>query len=245
MVATIVLIFLVTMLIFGFLEIPGISSIPRYTTGMLFGIYNPFFYVFAIYWCLHVLFGDAVRLPKWIKLNSYTYWIVALSIIFVSTSLFYYQDKTSFTSIGGEPWKSFDVWFKDFRQLSAWYPKNTNGGVIGVFLYSFFAMISSGIGAMVISIGALAISVSIILTGTTFGFYKTLLNKKRLNTKHTEKSIDKEINISNLESQVEINEELAQEDEKPFIDLDEEEKQPEPEKEEDKKVDLPFEDPFE
>lgn len=245
MVATIVLIILVTMLVFGFLEIPGISTIPRYTTGMLFGIYNPFFYAFGVYWCLSILFGEVIRMPKWIKLNAYTYWIVALSIIFVSTSLFYYQDKTSFTSIGGGPWKSFGVWFDNFRETSAWYPQNTNGGVIGVFLYSFFAMIASGIGAMIISIGALAISISYILTGTAFGFYKSLLNKKKLSTKHTEKKIDKEINISNLENQVEINEELSQE-EKPFIDFDEEKEVEETTKEkEEKKDDLPFEDPFE
>ena len=101
---------------------------------------------------------------------------------------------------------------------------------------------------MIISIGALAISVSYILTGTAFGFYKSLLNKKRLNTKHTEKSIDKSINISNLEDQVEINEELAKE-EKPFVDFDEDDSKEETiiEKEikEDKKEDLPFEDPFE
>lgn len=195
MIATILLIILVTMLIFGFLQIPILSTIPRYTINMMLGFYSPLFYAFGIYWCLTIIFGERIVLPKWVKLNSFTYWVVAFSVVFVSTSLFYYQDSTGYTSIGGEPWKAFDKWFHDFTQTSAWYPQNTNGGVIGVFLYSFFAMISSGIGAMIISIAALAVSISIIITGSFFGFYKNLIKKQKFIHRKKENDIDKQINV--------------------------------------------------
>lgn len=239
MLATISLIILVSMLIFGFLEIPVLSTIPRYTINMMLGFYSPLFYAFGFYWCLTVIFGNAIKLPKWVKLNGFTYWVVALSIIFLSTSLFFYQDSTGFTSIGGEPWKAFIKWFDDFRETSAWYPQNTNGGIIGVFLYSFFAMIASGIGAMIISIGALAISISIIITGSFFGFYKNLVKKQKFINRRKENKIDKEINIErhNIKSDKD-REKTPHTDDKPFIDFDE--TQPK-EKEED---DFPFEDPF-
>lgn len=222
-----------SMMVFNFLEVPFVSSIPRYTVGMMMGFYSPIFYAYFIYVSLVMIFGESIRLPKWVKLNNATYWIVGISIIFIGTSLFYYQSKTSFTDIGAKPWRTFNTWFNDFQDSkSAWAPKNTNGGVIGVFLYSLFASMSSGIGAIIISCLALGVSISIILTGSFFGLYKTMISRKKVDTKQKEIRAEKEINIEQYKDMAKTADNAD--------DIDEEENF----KNNDEETSLPFEDPY-
>lgn len=199
MIGTIILVVTVILQIFAFLQVPVISTIHAYTIGMLLGYYNPFFYIFVAYKALVMIFGEKVRLPKWIKLTDFTYWLVVISIVFIGTSLStYYQRENRFTDIGLAPWKSFNVWFADYRSHSAWAPANTNGGIVGAFLYSFFAMISSGIGAMIISIAVGALVVSILVTGSFFGLYKTMLHKKNSELSKKEVTLEDEGKVNDL-----------------------------------------------
>ena len=183
MLGTIILISTVLIGIFAWLNIPFLSSIHAYTIGMLMGFYNPLFYIYVTYKALLMIFGDRIKLPKWVKLSQSSYLFVCISIIFVGTSSGYYQEKTSFTSFGLNPWSSFSEWWNDYTQdgtASTWKPINTNGGLIGVFLYSIFSMALSGIGALILSIVSLVISASLLITGTSIGLYKKLINKRKL-----------------------------------------------------------------
>lgn len=155
MLGLIFLMLAIMMQIFAFLKIPIVSSLHGYTIGMLIGFFNPLFYFFVIFKTLQLIFGFKLKMPKWIRLTKGRYFLFCLAIIFVATSTSFYQTKTSYQNIGYEYWNAFEYWFDDFVDSSAWAPTNTNGGLIGAFLFSFFAMISSGIGAFVISILAL------------------------------------------------------------------------------------------
>lgn len=199
---------------FAFLEIPFLTSIHGYTVGMMLGWYNPFFYVFIGYIGTNIIFEGKLKTPNWFRLNIVTYWIVAISIIFISVSTSFYQSETGYKSIGTTPWKSFNKWYDDFTyEKNAWLPINTNGGLIGAFMYSFFAMILSGIGALIASIFMIFIAISYIITGSSVGFYKNIrkskiknvkevvLNKNRVNNnlKLVKKNTDKKENTQQIE----------------------------------------------
>lgn len=223
MIGTILLIVSICLLIFTFVKVPVISSITGYTIGMLLGFYAPLFYLFIIYKSLIMIFGNYVKLPHWIKLTDLTYLIVVTSILFISSSTGFYQAKSGFTSFGGKPWGSFNNWYDTFTDSnSAWTPKNTNGGLIGVFMYSFTAMIFSGIGALILSIALLVISASIMISGTTIGLYRDLIKRKKLDLKAKEIKDDKETDIAQFETKEDI----------------------EPPEEPKKTEILPFDDPF-
>lgn len=229
MVGTIILISSIILLIFSFVKVPVISSINGYTIGMLLGFYSPLFYFYFIYKSLIMIFGDKITTPTWIKLTNTTYWFVVISIVFISTSMGYYQSKNGFTNIGSKPWDSFNTWwdkFTDGERVSAWTPNNTNGGLIGVFMYSFVAMIASGIGAIILSITMLIISASLLITGTAIGLYKDLAKRKKLDLRDKEIKENKDSNIKQFESEID-------------------ELKVEPRKEVKEKIDsLPFDDPF-
>lgn len=194
-IGTIILILSVAFQLFAFLQVPFFSTIHGYTVGMLLGWYNPFFYFFVAYLGLVLIFGDKVKPPKWIKLNYVTYWIVAISITFIGLATGYYQTKDNWTVIGPKAWDTFNTWFDDFRDggsYGAWTPANTNGGVIGVFLYSFFTMISSGIGSFIVAVGSLALTVSYMVTGSSIGFYKNLINKRKIALQQKEIKVEGE-----------------------------------------------------
>ncbi|NQZ66122.1 MAG: hypothetical protein HRT99_02810 [Mycoplasmatales bacterium] len=204
MLGTILLIVISALQIFAFLEIPFLSTINGYTIGMLLGFYNPFFYLFFAYYALYMIFGEAVMLPKWLKLSKKQYWFLAISIIFISSSMGYYQSKDGFTLIGTKSWGSFKTWYNLFTNnetASGWFPVNTNGGVIGVFLYSFISMISSGIGALIISIIMVILSISFVITGSSIGLYKDIVSKKKLGIrdKRKKQKKDSDSNQFNLE----------------------------------------------
>lgn len=251
MLGTILLISTIIIVIFSFVQVPFISSINGYTFGMLFGFYSPLFYLFIIYKACLMLFDGKVKIPKWVKVTNLTYWFVAISIIFISTSSGYYQTKDSFTEIGLKPWNTFNNWFKNFTNSpSAWTPNSlTNGGITGAFLYSITAMISSGIGSLILSILALVTSVSLLVTGTAFGLYKDLTEKKEKELES--KEITKEIKINKESKKIK---EQAQESDDSSInqnnnnafspeELFKKEDTPQ-ERENNNKKPLPFDDPF-
>lgn len=181
--ATIVLIFIVVIMIFGFLKVPVLTTIHSYTIGAMMGYYAPLFYLFAILQCIKVIFDNKFVLPTWVKVNKLTYWIIVVAIIAVGTSLGFYQGKDdSYTVIGTKAWNTFGTWWSDWTdngEANGWYPNNTNGGIIGAFYYSFTAMCTSGIGSMVISFLVLAVALSIIGTGSFFELYKSLIRKSK------------------------------------------------------------------
>lgn len=233
MVSMILLLTIISMMIFSFLSIPFLSSLGRYTINMMLGWYSPFFYFFIIYILLKKIFKGKIYFPKWVKLNNITYWIVAISIVFIATSTGYYQSKSGFSSIGAKPWDTINNWFDSFtgnETASGWAPNNVNGGLIGVFLYSLIASMLSGIGAFIVALASLAISISFIVTGSSIGFYKNItLNKNKI-LKDKEIKVKKYSNLKQL-----ITKDNLQEIE--------------PEKEKSSKIEsenkpLPFDDPF-
>lgn len=231
MIGTIVLLAIAALQIFAFLRVPVLSTIHGYTIGMLFGWYNPLFYAYAAYFALKMMFGDKVALPKWLKLNHITYWFIAISFIFIGTSLFFYQNKTGYTSIGAEPWGSFKNWFNDFTSEAAWAPANTNGGIVGAFLYALAASITSGIGAIIISIVLAALSVSIVISGSFIGFYKNLINSRKEELKQNEAKAESEFAIDKMAKKI-PEDKVLENEEKPK------------ETPQNKQDDFPFEDPF-
>lgn len=203
MIGTILLLVIVALQVFAFLRVPVLSTIHAYTVGMVFGWYNPLFYIFVAYFALRMMFGDKVALPKWLKLNRFTYWFVAISLIFVSVTLIfpYYQAKihNGFTMWGSEPWNlAFPKWFADFTDKSAWAPANTNGGLVGVFLFALSASLTSGIGAMFISIILLALSVSIVISGSFIGFYKNMMHKRTNDLKQSEEMAKNDMPLDDM-----------------------------------------------
>ena len=221
MIGTIIIITSLIAMIFVFVKVPFMSTINGYTIGMIMGWYSPLFYVYIIYMGLIMVFGDKIKLPKWIKLNTITYSIVVVSIIFISTSTGYYQSKSGFTSIGAAPWKSFSNWFDSFtddQAISAWTPVNTNGGLIGVFLYSIVASMASGIGALIVSIGVLVITVSIIISGSTIGLYKEMISKRKVDLKQKEIKDDKLSDISEFEIKDKAEDKQKKDNSLPFDD---------------------------
>lgn len=182
---TMLLIIIVSFQIFAFLEIPFMSTIHGYTVGMLLGFYNPLFYIFVGYIALLLMTNNKFHLPKWIKLKWSTYWIIAFSIVFISASGGYYQVNSGWLVIGSKSWVSFSKWFADFTEKNnAWLPANTNGGVIGIFLYAFFAMLLSGIGAFIVAILSILVPLSLLFTGSAWGLYRKIIRKQMLSKKY-------------------------------------------------------------
>ena len=214
MIGTISLIVTFCLLVFSFVKVPFLSSINGYTVGMLLGVFSPLFYIFVIYKSLIYMFDKKIKLPKWIKLTDVTYWIVVISIVFISSATGFYQAKNGYTSFGIKTWHSFDGWYKEFtgsETVSAWTPNNTIGGVIGVFLYSLSSMLLSGIGSLILAIVMLVISFSILVSGSFIGFYTDLIKRKK--TKLNDKEI-KETKRSKIKSQGAIEANISNEDNK-------------------------------
>lgn len=192
---------------FSFMKIPFLTSIHKYTFGMLFGWYYPFFYTYIFYIALQLIFNDKLSLPSWIKITKMSYWFVAVSLVFVSTQTGYFQSKGNWTEIGHKSWHAVSDWWREFKSSgNAWIPAETNGGFVGAFLYSFFAMIVSGIGSLIISIAMLIISISILITGTSIGLYKQILNKKKISLQRKEIKEDQDADIKNIAINKENNE---------------------------------------
>ncbi len=195
---TIIVFVSILMFIFSFLKVVFLSSIDGYTFGMLLGFYSPFVYIYFLYVGLELIFGDKFKKPSWIKFNKKNYWLLILIIIFLSSSMGFYQSKGGFVIIGAEPWKNFQDWFDTFTnkgisESSSWFPGKTNGGLLGVFLYSLVATVVSGIGAIIVGVILLTIFISIILTGSSLEFHRMILLKKKFNipTKFQRKKQDK------------------------------------------------------
>ena len=184
MVSMILLLVIISIMIFSFLNIPFLSSIGRYTVNMMLGLYSPFFYLFIIYLLLKKKLKEKKYFPNWLKLNKITYWIVAISIVFVATSTRYYQSKLGFADTGSKPWNVISNWFDWFtvnQTANGWNPKNINGGFIGVFLYALIASILSGVGAFTVALMTLVISVLSIIIISSVSFHKNIeSNKKRV-----------------------------------------------------------------
>lgn len=201
MLGMIILIVAILLQIFAWLKVPVLSSIHGYTIGMLFGLYNPLFYSFVIYMSIKMIAPNLIKKPSWLKISPLKYWFIAISIIYVGTSLGFYQSKLGYTKFGGTAWKSFSSWFDEFTSSSsAWAPKNTNGGLIGAFLYSMTSMMFTGIGSIIIAITALLLSISLIITGTSIGLYKEVIKKKNITHKRTETKMKKESNIDQFKT---------------------------------------------
>ena len=198
MIGTIILLISAAFQIFAFLKVPILSTIHGYTIGMLFGFYNPVFYLFIIYKSSMMIFESKINLPKWVKLSNFSYWFLSISIIFIGTSLFYYQTIIGFTSIGTAPWGSFKSWFNDFTSTTAWAPTNTNGGIVGAFMYSFFSMCISGVGTLVVAILSLITSISVLVTGTFFGLYKNMLNRQKVTLKQKEIQAESDLHVDSF-----------------------------------------------
>ncbi|TCG10661.1 DNA translocase FtsK [Mycoplasma todarodis] len=223
----------VSLQIFAFLEVPFLSSIHAYTVGMLFGVFNPFFYLFVIFHAMKMILPSKWNLPKWFKLNTYTYWFIAISIIFTIHAWGAYadlhnKDTNNLNTFGGRAWEIAikEDWWGKFKTPAAndsyWKPNSQWGGLIGFSVWAFFAMFSSPIGAGVIAAIALVVSISFLITGSTFGLYKFKKNKKRQILKEKEAHGDELIEVK--EEQEPIN------DTKHLTNTSE--------------FDLPFEDPF-
>ena len=210
---TIIVFVSILMLIFSFLKVVFLSSIDGYTFGMLLGFYSPFVYIYFLYVGLELIFGDKFKKPSWIKFNKKNYWLLILIIVFLSSSMGFYQSKGGFVIIGAEPWKNFQDWFDTFTNKgisdsSSWFPGKTNGGLLGVFLYSLVATVVSGIGAIIVGVILLTIFISIILTGSSLEFHRMILLKKKFNipTRFQRKKQDKK-NQLEKENQVIFNKE--------------------------------------
>ena len=191
MLGTILLLIITLLQVVAWLKIPFLTSIHSYTIGMIFGIYNPIFYIYIAYKALKLILED-IKLPSFIKLNSVTYWFVGISLIFLSVSSSFWQERISngWTSFGSTQWKTLELWFKDFTSDPSWAPLNTNGGVIGSLLYSIAASATTGIGALTISICLTTISISFLITGSWIGLYKEIKNKtKKIGTKNRNEEI--------------------------------------------------------
>ncbi|CAM9100336.1 DNA translocase FtsK [Mycoplasma marinum] len=190
----ILLVIAVTMQIFAFLEVPFLSSLHAYTIGMVFGSFNPFFYIFVIFHSILMIFPNKIKVVKWFKLTNFSYWFIALSIMFVthawvenSTS----ENSTTLNTFGETAWEnSFSRWWSHYSAPDSngthWVPANYWGGVIGYSIWSMFAMIVSPIGAGVIAALMLLISLSYIMTGSVIGLYKFKRNNKIQSLKEKE-----------------------------------------------------------
>ncbi len=224
----------ILMFVFGMLEVPFISSIPRYSVGMFFGYFSGAFYFYFVWVGLKMVFPDAIKLPKWLKINSITYWIVVLSTMLITEAWGWASTNSHIVKVGAigkEPWNvSFNDWYYEgFTNFNtAWAPQSYWGGIIGSFIWSFTTMVATPIGSGILGAICLGISISLVLTGSFVGLYKNVASKRKLELKEKEAerkdisiAIDEEINpITNPVSYKKIK------------------------KEEEAEVYIPFEDPF-
>ena len=180
MIGVILLIIISAFQIFAFLNVPVLTTIHAYTAGMLFGVYNPLFYAYAAYLSIIMIFGDKVAMPTWIKLGRVSYWFVAVAVIFIGSSSGYIQNTITdgWTGIGVKSLSAMSKWFEIFTSGNVWFPSNINGGLLGWFLFSITSAGLSGIGSLIFAVMCLVVSVSLLVTGTWIGFYKTLIKRK-------------------------------------------------------------------
>ncbi len=198
----IILIISAVLMIFGEVNVKFISSIPRYTTGMFFGYFNPMFYIFTSWVGIKMIFPKQIKMPKWLKINFYSYWVIVMCMMIIVqawgwAAITKNADGSQLVKtnlIGGEPWKiGFVNWFKHFahdggdelRGTSNWNPNNYYGGVLGFAIWSTLTMIFTPIGSGIIGALGLAISISLIATGSFIGLFK---NYKKLKPKKFQKT---------------------------------------------------------
>ncbi len=223
----------VTLQIFAFLEIPFLSSIHAYTVGMIFGIFNPLFYLFVIFHAMRMILPNKWTLPKWFKLTNTTYWIIVISIIFTVHAWGVYakdhkDDHNNLYTFGGRAWKTAinDDWWHTFKTSDAnnhhWKPDSKWGGLLGYSVWATFAMFSSPIGAGIIAAIFLVVSTSLLVTGSGLGLYKFKKNKQRQILKEKEAKGDELIEVKEEQEPITKTEHLVNTSE----------------------FDLPFEDPF-
>ena len=167
--------------IFSFLKMPFFSSAPDYTLGMLLGYHSILVYLYLIFISARMVFGDKIKIPKWIKLDNKTYLLLSLSIIFISTSTGYYQGHTnSWTKIGHAPTKSVSYWWTEvFTQGGTWTPNNSNGGFLGAFYYLVVGGVLSGGGALAISLSLFFFAIYSLLFESIKGIYKKNISKRK------------------------------------------------------------------
>ncbi|NQZ29483.1 MAG: DNA translocase FtsK [Mycoplasmatales bacterium] len=229
----ILLIVAVSLQIFAFLEVPFLSSIHAYTVGMLFGVFNPFFYLFVCFRGIKMILPSKWKLPKWFKLTTFNYWFIVLSIIFTvhAWGVFpkeHFKEKDNLNTFGVNAWERAikQDWWESFKEVDKnnmyWKPNSTWGGLVGYSIWAFFAMFSSPIGAGVIAAVLLIFSVSFLITGSMFGLYKFKKNKKRQILKEKEAQGAELIEVKEEQEPITQTEHLINTSE----------------------FDLPFEDPF-
>ena len=220
-----------TLLVFSFIKVPFLTTIHSYTVGLMLGRFSPFFYAYYIYIGALIFTNYKFEMPKWKSMTKYSYWFLVLSIAFVATTF----ASSNYKVVGYKAFNEFTEWFNEFTDSSGkWYlPKDTIGGVLGVFMYSVVSMVLSGIGSIIVSISLIIAAGSMLLTGTAFGLYINLIGnakkarfksvREQLNEKVTaEETKEMQKNVENLLPEVDEN---SDEIEDVF--------------------DLPFDDPFE
>ncbi|MCR8613007.1 MAG: DNA translocase FtsK [Mycoplasma sp.] len=164
--------------VFAFVRVPFLTTIHSYTIGMLFGVFNPLFYLYCAYIGLTMIFSGVRNIiPNWLKLTRWSYIFVSISLIYTIVTWFHYSSVQGTFAIGTKPWGSFNDWFKTFEKEPA-YPANVWGGIVGAFMYSFTSMFLSSFGSGILASVLFAASISLFVTGTFSGFYKQLLNKQ-------------------------------------------------------------------
>ncbi|WKX02497.1 hypothetical protein [Candidatus Mycoplasma mahonii] len=209
MVATIFFVIALSMQIFAFFSVPVLTTIHKYTVGMMMGFYHPLFYGYIILTSLYNLFGLKIKLPYWFKISSWSYVFLVISILFISVSTGYYQSKIGWSQIGYKTWGATSNWWSQFISSNdVWVPATTNGGFISAFMYSFFSMIFSSIGALVFSIILMTISTSLLFSGSLIGLYKNTFKQKRYaKNKHVQIEEEK-IDIKKIETVVTQDEDI-------------------------------------
>jgi len=76
-------------------------------------------------------------------------------------------------------------------------------------------MITSGIGAFIIAIASLVLSISLLITGTSIGLYRQALNKKKITLERNEIKEDKNADLKETQLSEDVKVELKPEND-PF-----------------------------
>lgn len=179
----IILFVALAMQVFAFLDLPVLTTIHSYTVGMIFGYFNPFFYLYIAYIGFSLTFDYKAPRFNWLNVNRYSYWFYVLSFMYIFVGTGYYQvAKNGWFSISSSAWKIMPSWFEEFTASGKqwWLPRTTLAGVLSSFMYAMTSTFVSGIGSFVLSILLLFFVVSKICTGQIFGFFKQRESKRRL-----------------------------------------------------------------
>ncbi|MCP4336421.1 MAG: hypothetical protein GY679_01060 [Mycoplasma sp.] len=238
-IGTFILIVSLLMFIFSVPEVKLLSSIPRYSIGMFFGAFSPAVYAFFSWISIKMIFPEKLKLPKWLKINLLTYWIILLSAMLIAQAWGWASTRTNIVKpglIGSEPWEvSFKDWFKTFskNKTATWFPSEYEcwGGIVGSFIWSITTTALTPIGSGILGIFALASSISLILTGSFIGLFKNIIAKRKLEIKADKSKKDNLNNFiadkgyaADIEDDLEIQEEnknLIMPFEDPFSDPEE------------------------